>query len=256
MSIDKLKEIINIENENLINSSHCISYIQFVSDKDIDYINSIKKEKRDISIDIILGDKPESSVNEYRWGYDSSCVNMIGTKLLKTQSKVYNIISYEDIYNDLLDFLNKETKLAHFGYSSVNLDMDLSIYKNGFDGVESEIIRKIITKLIMCSNIIATNGRTGQADYVICGKDTWTLFKEVEYFAKTGDPSQTGYPYQLSKMNIIYSDNIDSDKVILGRRNSIGNGICMHMDLVNNKFARYDTLAWHRQYCWFRILNI
>jgi hypothetical protein len=55
-------------------------------------------------------------------------------------------------------------------------------------------------------------------------------------------------------MSVIYTDKIEPDKIIVGRKNNQDQGgISYIMDLENKKYVKFETNFWKKQYCWFKI---
>jgi hypothetical protein len=142
--------------------------------------------------------------------------------------------TYQKLCDEVVDFLNKNTQNAkskpNGPFSSLNVTLQ---------GDFQTDYRKIMTKIQMCSNIIAMEGRVGSGTSILYGK------KLIPYINQFG-----------SNINEVthYSDLVDDDKVIVCRGNEISQpGLLLIDDQENAQYFLNQTPNWHKQYCWFKI---
>lgn len=256
-TIDKIKNICNyIDNKNLNSNTLSISWVEATSSLDEEFLNHRKRINRELTIDVVLDEISESEwksnkENNFNIPFDdsplSSSTRFISPRLM---SATVNAIKYTDdseIYDFLIDFLNKNTKNSKTVQGLPNISLDLKLktnYNNSLSERENyEVdIRRIITKIAMSANIVAVEGRLGPADTIIVGEDNWEHFDYIE--TKHGGVN----------MLVIYDNNIDKDKVIVCRRGKINEpGLLLANDSVNKNFYFKETTFWNRQYSWFLI---
>lgn len=256
MILDNLKLITNYKETKLVSTSHTLSYVDIISNDDDEYLKELKTKRRDIFIDVLLGEKENSELEDLKLHdkWEGGNNNFIAPSVYTLTAKCRRISSYKDILEDLLLFLDKETnskKTTSGSLPNLNTNLDL-IFKKDVNLTDNEniesFIRKIKTKITMSSNIIAMDGRIGMGTFALVGKNNWTYFRLIE--DKNTNPSLIS----VNGMTIIYTDKIDDDKVIIGRKNnSDQSGISLSIDLENQKYIRFETNFWKKQYCWFKI---
>jgi hypothetical protein len=142
--------------------------------------------------------------------------------------------TYQKLWNEVIDFLNKNTKNPkNLQHRNQGLDIKLQ-------GDYDTDYRKIMSKTLMCSNLIAMDGRIGPAKSVIFGKKLLPYLKDED---------------TLANLTYYYSDLLDDDKVIICRPNNIDQpGLLLIDDTQNSNYFFNQTPNWHKQYCWFRII--
>lgn len=249
MSLENLKLITNYKESKLDSTSVNLFYVEFVDESDDKYIRELKAKRREVAIDVVLGEKEESELDEIKIHQQANKIDntfgtMIAPSVHSVSSKVKSYTDCDQIYDDLLQFIDKETN-SQKNIPGVGSNIDL-VFKKDINLTDYEnyeaFCRKIITRLTMCSNIIDVDGRIGIGTFVLVGKDNWHYFERIEDFIN---------PIGLK---IIYTDKIKEDKVIVGRSNNADqSGISLFIDLENKKYSRFETNLWKKQYCWFKI---
>ena len=250
MSLENLKLITNYKESKLDSTSVNLFYVELVDENDDKYIRELKTKRREVAIDVVLGEKEESELDEIKIHQQINSVdNTFGTILAPSvhsvSSKVKSYADYNQIYDDLLQFIDKETNLQK-NIPGVGSNIDL-VFKKDINLTDYEnyeaFCRKIMSRLTMCSNIISMEGRIGLGTFVLVGKDNWYYFERIE-----------DVNINPLGLKIIYTDKIQGDKVIVSRSNNPDqSGISLFMDLENKKYSRFETNLWKKQYCWFKI---
>lgn len=258
-TIDKIKNICNYtNNKNLNSNSLSFSWVETIPSLDEEFLNHQKRINRELTIGVVLDEVSESEwksnkENNFNIPYDKSPLSSSTRSVMppRLMTATVNAINYTDdseIYDFLIDFLDKNTqssKKIKRPYSNASFDLKL---KNNYNNLLTESenyeadIRRIITKTIMHSNIIALEGRLGPANTIIVGENNWEHFDYIET------------KYGGVNMLVIYDNNIDKDKVIICRRGNINEpGLLLTNDSVNKNFYFKETTFWNRQYSWFLI---
>lgn len=257
-TIDKVKNICNYtDNKNLNSNTLSFSWIETISSLDEEFLNHQKRINRELTIGVVLDEVSESEwksnkENNFNIPFNESPLSSSTTSVISTRlmSATVNAIKYQDeseIYDFLIDFLDKNTQSSKNIKGSPNSSLDLKL-KNNYNNLLTESenyeadIRRIITKITMHSNIVAMEGRLSPANTIIVGENNWEHFDYIET------------KYGVFNMLVIYDNNIDKDKVIICRRGKINEpGLLLTNDLVNKNFYFKETTFWDRQYSWFLI---
>jgi len=255
-SKEKLQNICNyIEKKSTLTPTFNMSVIEMVSDDDEYLLAEKKRQNRELAIDITLGEKDESEwVNkDMIWGETISdrleSINIISPKVITINLNISNLKTHDEVYDFVIDFIDKNTsnakKLQNGGNSTqFNIKMGSGNYPPEYtDSEKLDVdIRRILTKVNLCSSVISIEGRMGPAKTILIGRNNWSYFKEIEF--RHGG---------INSLNFVYEDKIDPNKVIVLRNNDSNHpGIFI---VENNKTDFYikETLKWDKQFCWFWI---
>ena len=241
MTLSDLKNICNYSQKKVEGSQTALMYLDIISSEDEEYQRMVKRQRRELVVDAILDDKVEelnlfreNQVTDVSQQYNpSSQMGIISPKIMQISLKPQKFESYEKLWNEVIDFLNKNTQ----GPKNLKLRNQGLDYKL-INEYETDY-RKIIAKILMSSNIIAMDGRIGPGTSVIYGKNL------LPYLSQFKDNNLTTY----------YSKLIDDDKVIVCRGCNIDQPGLLLID--NSQGGHYffnQTPNWHKQYCWFRII--
>lgn len=254
-SKENLKKICNyIEMNTSFQTSHNISLIEMLSSDDEEFISEKKRKKRELAIDIALGEKKESDWSKEDSDYNIWAKNtdlttsVISPKIITMTLNLSSHKSYNDVYDFVIDFINQKTKnpkkLANGANSTqFNIKMGLGNYPPDYtesEKLESDL-RRIITKINLCSSVVSIEGRMGAAKTVLIGSDNWNYFQDIE--------SRWG---GINGLNFIYSDKIDNNKIIVLRNNDKTQPGIILIDN-NNNFYIKESPRWDKQFCWFSI---
>ena len=194
--------------------------------------NEIKNKNRAITLDIILGKRPEKDF-ELKEEYFTD-IDYISPEIKNMDINLNKLETYDKVYLNIIKYIDSET-------DKTIIVQDLNLKTLNIKFVEK--CKKITSKIIAYSSYIAANGRIGSANCLIYGKD---LKKYFEYIIKNNLLSPD--------ISLIFDDNIKQNKIILLRRNEIDSqGIVFIDDKVNLKCGFNYTDNWKSQFCWFRV---
>ncbi len=240
-----------------------IMYLEMISDDDEEYMRELKSRNRDLAIDILLDDKdssewenrhilPERKDLDFSSQYNNvtQYMGVVAPKIMSMNVTGKQFISYEDVYSQVINFLEKQTKNGKTLYN-VPASALTFIPINDPDKTDSENeeinCRKIITKIIMASNIIAQYGRIGPGKSVLVGTNVVSKYPSL-----INNLDENG---MISGILFIVEPGIDPDKIIVCRGNNVDQSGIILMTFPNdNRFFLKETdFSWHRQYCWFDI---
>ena len=238
---EDLKKICNYSDKQMSHPTAQLMYVDTFSSEDEEYQRMVKRQNRELVVDAILDDKveelnifKENQVTDVSQQYNpTSQMGIISPKIIKINLTAQRFESYEKLWNEVIDFLNQNTQ----GPKNLKLRNQGLDYKL-INEYETDY-RKIISKILMSSNIIAMDGRIGPGTSVIYGKNL------LPYMSRFKDNGLTTY----------YSKLIDDDKVIVCRGCNIDQPGLLLID--NSQGGHYffnQTPNWQKQYCWFKII--
>jgi hypothetical protein len=254
-SLEKLKKITNYKEKTLDQPTYNHFFVEMITSDDKEYLLELKRQKRDLIVDIILGDKEEEEFKKdnyesYIQPFDAQGISSISPSAMSTQSKVANYTDIDNLYKNILGYIDTFTNSNKKNSSNITtLDLSLKRNENYSDKENLDMnVRKIITRITMCSNLIALEGRIGTAKSMLVGVDNWEYFRYIEREIINDNSGK------INGIDIIYESNIEPDKVILVKNNNIDqSGICLFNDVENKKYCELKTTLWFNQFCWFRI---
>ena len=256
------------QNTKPSNQNSVIYYIDFDYD-DGEYKREMTKINRNLAIDAVIDGKEEEYKNrnivENSDPFGLGTTNVISPKVKSFPLTANKFVSLEKLYEDII------LRLEHLTQTPMNLkygvgipqSMDLQIPPKDPNLTESEnhqkFFRKIISRLLSCSNLIATQGRIGPAHTAIVGTEFLEYIVKSDYTwsATPSIVSDTPVVGQLAGMNIIYSHLINPRKAILVRGGSNKDSPGMHV--VNNindgtYFMGETPGSMNKQISWFELI--
>jgi len=241
MITSKLKSICNYSEENKSMGTNLqLMYMDMIEEDD-NIRREIKRKKRNLVIDTILDEVEENG--DYTSETISSEESMvtISPKIMSLNLKSNPFVDDESLYNDVITFLESNTKQKHYlstDYVVMN-DPNRTLQEN--DEIN---FRRILMKIMHASNLIAGEGRIGPAKSVIIGKNNWYWFNEDRVVSNK----------ILSNISIIFEENINPNKIIVARGGRMDQcGIMCVRSLISNTFYLKETNNWEKQYVWFDV---
>jgi hypothetical protein len=248
MTTSDLKKICNYSDKQMSLPNAQLMYVDMISSDDEEYQRMVKRQNRELVVDAILDDKVEelnifreNQVTDVSQQYNStSQMGVISPKIMQINMTAQRFESYEKVWIQLVDFLNQNTQSPKsFQHRNQSLDYKL------IDEYETDY-RKIISKILMCSNIIAMDGRIGPAKSILYGK------KLIPYINNAINQFGSN---NINGLIAHYSDLVDDDKVIVCRSNNIDQpGLLLIDNSTTGKYFFNQTPNWNKQYCWFKII--
>jgi hypothetical protein len=245
---EKLQDICNYSEKQINGNLTQLMYIDMLSSEDEEYQRMIKQQNRELVVDAILDDKVEelnifreNQVTDVSSKYNpATTMGIISPKVMQISMTAKKFETYQKLWNEIVDFLNKNTQNPkNIKQRSQNLDYKLT-------GDYETDHKKIISKILMCSSIIAMDGRIGPAKSILYGKN---LIPYINYAI-----NQFG-SNNINGLVAHQSDLVDDDKVIVCRsNNSDQSGLLLIDDQQNGQYFFNQTTNWNKQYCWFRIM--
>jgi len=148
-------------------------------------------------------------------------------KLEISISKYVNMFDIQDVHNIYSiikkeidnEFFKKATELGdknRFDAPIDRLDIDIDKIKTECEGNREKMSRFVMSKCINSSNIIAVNGRIGNAHWISSNRKTYNYL--INYFDSF---SYDGKKINIGNIQFNINDSVDDDILLIGRKNSI-----------------------------------
>lgn len=219
-----------------------------------EYQRELKRKNRELAIDAIVEGKVEEFKNREPFSNpldNESYMMTITPKLnsINVQGKTY--LDLFDIYNDvtLESLTSKSMNIPQNLNVSIQKDPNLTDYEN-----ESSTSRKVITRLMMTSNLISSTGRTGPANTIIVGLDAYKylLMSNGMMMSDIKDGVVDG---NINGMNVIPSPYIKSNKIIMMRNaQKTENGLNVINCPNDMRYFLKETPNYSKIINWFEII--
>lgn len=238
------------DTKNPYQPSISLSYIDMITEDEDAKLRELKRENRELAIDIILDDKDESEWenrnNLPNTGFGSGYTSTISPKLFTVNTRAQKFTSFKDLEYDVFNKLENLTKNTPLSISKLLINtLDLTIPT---DNDLEAFGRRVLTKIAMCSNFIAMESRKGIANTVIVGRNA------IEYI-QSHEKITIDNTSILGGMNLIVSQYIDPDKVIVMRTENTP-GVGLNVILKPNDLVYYmveTPQSWEKTMKWFWI---
>ena len=220
-----------------------------------EYQRELKRKNRELAIDAIVDGKVEEFKNREPFSNpldNESYIMTITPKLnsINVQGKTY--LDLFDIYNDVMMTLEsityKPMTIPQNLNVSIQKDPHLTDYEN-----ESSTSRKVITRIMMTSNLISSTSRTGPANTIIVGLDAYKYLMISNGMMMTkNDGVVTG---NINGMNVIPTPYIKSNKIIMMRNvQKTENGLNVINCPNDMRYFLKETPNWDKIINWFEII--
>jgi len=194
------------------------NYIDMVESESEEAILARKSKNRELAIDAIVEGKIEEFNNreiqsQRNFETDSLSGMSIISPVIKTVTVTgVNYISNDEIYYAIikkLDLLSSQQMKSGSMDIKLENNNDLSYSEN-----LNHFARKIITKIMSCSNKIAVESRLGPANTVVCGLDIYHYLMNSQSLSIKEDGISKA---QMINLNIVPTNLISDKKVIILR---------------------------------------
>ena len=223
-----------------------LSYIDMITEDEDIQLRELKRENRELAIDIILDEKDESEWenrnNLPNTGFSSGYTSTISPKIFTVNTRAQKFTSFKDLEYEIFNKLesltkNVPTSIAKLPGNTLNLTIPTH---NDFEAFK----RRVLTKITMCSNFIAMESAKGIANSVIVGTNAIQYIEEYKQMGSI-----------LGGMNLIVTPFIDPDKIIVMRtENTAGVGLNVILKPNDSMYYMVETpQSWEKTMKWFWI---
>lgn len=255
ISSKDLEKICNYVESTKPSSPKCVmNFIDFEEGTTEEYQRELKRKNRELAIDAIVDDKVEEFKNRDSFlnPLDNEGHRMTITPKLNSinvQGKTY--LDLFDIYNDVMMTLESLTSKSMNIPQNLNVniqkDPNLTDYEN-----ESSTSRKVITRVMMTSNLISSTGRTGPANTIIVGLEAYKYLLISNAMMSNNDGVVSG---NINGMNVIPTPYIKSNKIIMMRNvQKTENGLNVINCPNDMRYFLKETPNWDKIINWFEVI--
>ena len=231
-----------------------MNFMDWVEEPNEEYQRELKRKNRELAIDAIIEDKVEEFKNREPFSnpLDNEGYMMTITPKLNSinvQGKTY--LDTSDIYVDIINTLESLTSKPMTTPQNLNVfiqkDHSLTDSEN-----EMALSRRVMTRIMMVSNFIASTGRTGPANNIIVGLDVYKYFLMSNMMISNNDGVVSG---NINGMNVIPTHFIKSNKVIMMRNvQKTENGLNVINCPNDMRYFLKETPNWNKIINWFEII--
>lgn len=231
-----------------------MNFIDYIEEPNEEYQRELKRKNRELAIDAIIEDKVEDFKNRESFlnpldneGYMMTITPKLNS--INVQGKTY--LDLTDIYTDIMMTLESLTSITMNTPQNMNIIIQNNPNLTDSEN-EMEICRKVLTKIILLSNYIASTGRTGPANTIIVGLDVYKYFLMSNMMVSNNDGIVSG---NINGMNVIPTHFIKSNKVIMMRNvQKTENGLNVINCPNDMRYFLKETPNWNKIINWFEII--
>lgn len=269
-----LERICNYEdNPKATLPSMNLNYIDFTTEDEEGFKLELKKHNRGLAIDAILDDKideyienkdkilkedfqkpadfnniPIGSIGNITSNTTNNTYPTISAKAMSMSLKCNKLKDLDTLYNDVIMYLDNITNYSmNYPQTSQPLNIKLDTNKT-FEDEE----RKLISRILCCSNLIAINGRIGPGNTVLIGDDLVKYFMSGSIIVNSNINGVLG---TISGLNVIHTHLINPKKAIVLRgSNKPANGLNVITNVNNGLYYMDKTNGWENTMAWFELL--
>ena len=232
-----------------------MTFMDWVEEPNEAYKRELKRKNRELAIEAVLDNKVEEFKNRDSFlnpldneGYISTISPKINS--INVQGKIY--LDLTDIYTDVMMTLESLTSIP----MNTPQNLNISIQKDpSITDSENEMAlsRRVITRIMMTSNLLASTGRTGPANTIIIGLDAYKyLLISNGMMVSSNDGIVTGI---INGMNVIPSPYIKSNKIIMMRNvQKTENGLNVINCPNDMRYFLKETPNYSKIINWFEII--
>lgn len=228
-----------------------IYYIDTLTSQDEWYINQQKMINRQKAINEVLDEKDESLDSEWSPFNGDITDGVVAPRMMSLSVSSSNFIDYKSLKSEIFKYLDSLTNLPMKTWSgSLNVQNHNDPNLSSIENIDATI-RRIITKITFCSNLIAMNGRMGPANTIIVGMDIFNLMSSnllSTYITRINND------LMISGMYVITSSEIKPNKcIVLRSSNQLGPGL----NILKHDDGRYfmkETPNYEKMISWFELI--
>jgi hypothetical protein len=232
-----------------------MTFIDFEEGTTEEYQRELKRKNRELAIDAIVDGKVEEFKNREPFSdpLDNESHRMTITPKLNSinvQGKTYLDLGdiFIDVMNTLESLTSKQMNIPQNLNVSIQKDPNLTDSEN-----EMALSRKVITRIMMTSNLISSTARTGPANTIIVGLDAYKyLLMSNGMMMSNMDGIVSGL---INGMNVIPVPYIKSNKIIMMRNvQKTENGLNVINCPNDMRYFLKETPNWDKIINWFEII--
>ena len=254
---DDLEKVCNYsENSKPSLPKGIIAYIDMVEEPNDEYQRELKRKNRELAIDAVLDNKVEEFKNRESFLDpldNEGFMSTISAKIMSVNATASKFIDNNQLFDDIISKLESLTSNPMSIPQSLNLiiqnDPSLTYSEN-----EMSNSRKLMSKIMMLSNLIASTSRRGPANSMIVGSEAY------KYILLSNSITLTNYNKvvtgSMMGINIIPSEYINPNKIIMMKTDKqSGGGLNVVRNVNDSTYFMVETPnSWDKSIHWFEII--
>jgi len=254
---DDLEKVCNYsENSKPSLPKGIIAYIDMVEEPNDEYQRELKRKNRELAIDAVLDNKVEEFKNRESFLDpldNEGFMSTISAKIMSVNATASKFIDNNQLFDDIISKLESLTSNPMSIPQSLNLiiqnDPSLTHSEN-----EMANSRKLMSKIMMLSNLIASTSRRGPANSMIVGSEAY------KYILLSNSITLTNYNKvvtgSMMGINIIPSEYINPNKIIMMKTDKqSGGGLNVVRNVNDSTYFMVETPnSWDKSIHWFEII--
>ena len=233
-----------------------IAYLDMVEEPSEEYKRELKRKNRELAIDAVLDNKIEEFKNKESFLdplENEGFMSTISAKVMSVNATASKYIDNNQLFKEIILKLESLTSTPMNLPQSLNLTIqnDPSLTDSENEMVNS---RKLISKIMMTSNLIATTSRRGPANSMIVGLEAYKYILLSNNITLTNDNRiVTG---NMMGINIIPSPYIKPNKIIMMKTDKqSGGGLNVVRNVNDSTYFMVETPnSWDKSIHWFEII--
>jgi hypothetical protein len=251
---DDLEKVCNYT-ENLKPSlpQGIIAYIDMVEEPNDEYKRELKRKNRELAIDAVLDNKIEEFKNRESFLdplENEGFMSTISAKVMSVNATASKYIDNNQLFKEII------LKLESLTSTPMNLPQSLNLIIQNDTSLtysENEMVnsRKLMSKIMMLSNLIATTSRRGPANSMIVGLEVYKYLLHLNGIV-VSNGVVSGI---LMGINIIPSPYIKPNKIIMmSTDKQSGGGLNVVRNVNDSTYFMVETPnSWDKSINWFEI---
>ena len=253
---DDLEKVCNYtENSKPSLPKGIIAYLDMVEDGPSDeYLRELKRKNRELAIDAVLDNKIEEFKNRESFldpldneGYMST----ISAKVMSVNATASQYIDNNQLFKEII------LKLESLTSKPMNIPQSLNLIIQNDPSLthsENELAnsRKLMSKIMMLSNLIATTSRRGPANSMIIGLEAYKYLLHLNGIVVSNGVVSGS----LMGLSIIPSPYIKPNKIIMMKTDKqSGGGLNVVRNVNDSTYFMVETPnSWDKSIHWFEII--
>jgi len=254
---DDLEKVCNYtENSKPSLPKGMIAYLDMVEEPNDEYERELKRKNRELAIDAVLDNKIEEFKNRKSFLdplENEGFMSTISAKVMSVNAIASKFTDNNQLFKEIILKLESLTSTPMNIPQSINLTIqnDTSLTDSENEMANS---RKLISKIMMLSNLIATTSRRGPANSMIVGLEAH------RYILLSNSITLTNYNKvvtgSMMGINIIPSPYIKPNKIIMMRTDKqSGGGLNVVRNVNDSTYFMVETPnSWDKSIHWFEII--
>lgn len=258
---DDLEKVCNYtENSKPSHPQGMIAYLDMVEEPNDEYKRELKRKNRELAIDAVLDNKIEEFKNRESFLdplENEGFMSTISAKVMSVNATASQYIDNNQLFKEIILKLESLTSSPMNLPQVLNVNLNVSIENDSsLSSYENEMMnsRRIVTKIMMTSNLIATTSRRGPANSMIVGLEAYKYILLSNNITLTNDNRiVTG---NMIGINIIPSPYIKPNKIIMMRTDKqSGGGLNVVRNVNDSTYFMVETPnSWDKSIHWFEII--